>query len=396
MSENRKDLILCEDFFPQVGGAHHWLYEVYKRWSEPVLLFANDFSNCLDLEKRQAEFDNQNHGAITLVRKNLKMGDISLFDYNCIKKMYYINGFIKKAMKNKQIILHCLRAFPEGISGMICKSLNRQSTKLVTYAHGEEILIAKSSRQLFLYTKYVYKHSDLVISNSKMTQKMVLEICPEANVVVVHPGVNFHEFQIDASKVNAQKKKWNIKQKTIILTTIARMEERKNHALVLRAISEIIQTKKIPFLYIIASQGPEEKKLKKLAWDLGIETHVKFTGYLSNQERILTYAISDIHVMPSIKIGPMIEGFGIVFLEAAAAGIPSIAGKIGGQAEAVLDNKTGIVIDGTSLEKLKNAICRLALDQQLRKTMGKEGKTWAKENDWDIIVHKIETHVKSL
>jgi phosphatidylinositol alpha-1,6-mannosyltransferase len=109
---------------------------------------------------------------------------------------------------------------------------------------------------------------------------------------------------------------------------------------------------------------------------------------VSEDEKALILAAADIHVMPSVQVGPMIEGFGIVFLEAAAAGIPSIAGNTGGQPEAVLQGETGFVIDGTDLEQIKSAIRCLARDKELRLRMGRAGRCWAKKNDWDRIVER--------
>ena len=75
---------------------------------------------------------------------------------------------------------------------------------------------------------------------------------------------------------------------------------------------------------------------------------MRFTGAVSDAEKKLIFAACDIHAMPSVQLGEMIEGFGIVFLEAAAAGKPSICGNIGGQAEAVLDGRTGLVVTATT------------------------------------------------
>lgn len=85
----------------------------------------------------------------------------------------------------------------------------------------------------------------------------------------------------------------------------------------------------------------------------------------------------------------MIEGFGIVFLEAAAAGIPSIAGNAGGQPEAVLHGCTGLVIDGANLAELKQAIRLLAEDVKLREYLGANGRKWAAENDWRSVAQKL-------
>ncbi len=112
-------------------------------------------------------------------------------------------------------------------------------------------------------------------------------------------------------------------------------------------------------------------------------------GFVSEKEKILAFNLADIYIMPSIKHGSMIEGFGIVFLEAAAAGIPSIAGNVGGQPEAVRDGETGIVVNGKSREEVKDALRYLILNPEVRERMGKKGKKWAKQHEWKRISEKI-------
>jgi glycosyltransferase involved in cell wall biosynthesis len=100
--------------------------------------------------------------------------------------------------------------------------------------------------------------------------------------------------------------------------------------------------------------------------------------------------------MPSIRHGSMIEGFGISFMEAAATGTPSIAGNVGGQSEAVLDGRTGLVIDGSSLSEVRSALRCLTLDPALRERMGREGKKWAAANDWASIVQRTQAAIQRI
>ncbi len=100
---------------------------------------------------------------------------------------------------------------------------------------------------------------------------------------------------------------------------------------------------------------------------------MRFTGAVSDAEKKLIFAACDIHAMPSVQLGEMIEGFGIVFLEAAAAGKPSICGNIGGQAEAVLDGRTGLVVDGADLDRVADALRSLVRDRALRQRLGRAG-----------------------
>ena len=186
---------------------------------------------------------------------------------------------------------------------------------------------------------------------------------------------------------HAKRAAWGWPPGTVVLTTIARMEPRKNHASVLRAMSAL-RLQGYPLAYVIGSTGEELPKLEALVKELDLSGWVRFTGRLSDYERVLTFASADIHIMPSIQAGSMIEGFGIVFIEAAAAGIPSISGKVGGQQEAVIDAVTGYVVDGEAVEEVKRAMMRLSSDVGLRQRMGAEGRKWALRNDWEEVAKK--------
>jgi phosphatidylinositol alpha-1,6-mannosyltransferase len=163
--------------------------------------------------------------------------------------------------------------------------------------------------------------------------------------------------------------------------------------MVIRAIAEL-RREGLPLAYVCGGGGEEKTKLVELVDALEMHEWVRFTGVLTDDERALTYGASDIYAMPSIMYGQMTEGFGIVFLEAAAVGIPSIAGNVGGQAEAVLDGKTGVVVDGLDLPQVKAAIKRLALDSSLRDQMGEEGVKWARSHDWAVVSEQIQRAIR--
>jgi phosphatidylinositol alpha-1,6-mannosyltransferase len=266
--------------------------------------------------------------------------------------------------------------------------LRPNSSKLITYAHGEEILVVLTSKTFRTISRLVYSRSDLIIANSENTKELVSEMCPSANVVCIHPGVDAFSYVIENEKAGRYRMELGWPPETVIVSTLARMEARKNHAMVLHAVGELRREGQ-PIAYICGSDGQEKARLLELSSKMELESWVKFTGTVSEQEKRLIYSVSDIYAMPSIQVGEMIEGFGIVFLEAAAAGIPSVAGNSGGQAEAVVDGMTGYVIDGNDLSKVKDAIRELVKDKSLRQRMGRAGKAWAKEHDWVRITENI-------
>lgn len=391
------DILISQDFFPEVGGAHKWIYEVYKRWPTPVIALVRDYSDDHRFAEKQKKFDILNHGSLNIKRYDLATKDINFFDPNCVQKIFHVLNILSHHIKYGVNKIHCIRAFPEGIVATLLKKISTKKLQTIIYAHGEEILTAMTSKQLSFAAKWVYRNSDLVIANSESTKNLLESIFSPGLVEIIHPGVDSQSFNPEKKKIIKFRKSFNWSSDTIILSTIARMEARKNHLQVIKSLHDL---KKNGFniAYVVGGEGEEKERLENLVNTLKLKDIVKFTGYLSEEKRILLFLISDIFVMPSIQSGSMIEGYGIAFIEAAAAGIPSISGNSGGQKEAVLSGKTGIVVDGNNFNELKTAIKYLVENEKVRRKMGASGKNWAKINDWiNISKHTYDkiSHLKS-
>jgi len=375
------DLVLTQDFFPRFGGAHMWLYEVYRRWPTPVTLLTRSYDATPADRESQTRFDARDHGSLRIVRADMTVDDINLLSGASRKRFANSVRQVRAIAGKERVTLHVLRAFPEGFTALLTKLRSPRKTKLIIYAHGEETLVARASGQLRLIAQLVYRFADLVIVNSQSTEALVKGLCPSARTVCIHPGVDASQFRASSETVDAFRAQWGWPSGTVIVSTIARMEPRKNQVAVLKAVSAL-RAKGVPLAYVCAGDGEERPKLEALARSLGIEAWVRFPGSVTDEQKVLTYAASDLYAMPSIRSGEMIEGFGIVFVEAAAAGIPSICGNVGGQSEAVIDGQTGIVVDGTDQAAVEAAMERLATNMSLREQMGAAGRMHAASLDW--------------
>ena len=385
------EIVITQDFYPLIGGAHFWLYEVYKRWPKPIILLTRDYSQAPDLLAEQKAFDVQDHQSVKIKRCIHNIEEINITSSDFIRKTIRNLILLKKIANKHPVRLHVIRSFPEGILAVLFKKLLAKNCEIICYTHGEELLISKTSRQIAMLADWVYRNVDLIIANSRATSEIQTRLFPKRRLgdksVIIHPGVDYAAYQIPEIKKESLRERWGWPSDTIILATCARMEPRKNHLQVVEAVAQL-RNIGIPVAYVIASDGDLKKELIKKVKAHGLTEWVRFTGFLLKSERIEVMASSHLHVMPSVQVGPMIEGFGLVFMEAAAAGIPSIAGDVGGQPEAVLDKRTGFVVDGTKLDMLVEKIKILATNEDLRKKMGKEGKVWAQTNDWARVVER--------
>jgi phosphatidyl-myo-inositol dimannoside synthase len=163
-------------------------------------------------------------------------------------------------------------------------------------------------------------------------------------VTVVPPGVDIERFRpLSAAERGATRARFNIPAGTELLVSISRLVPRKGFDVAIRAVAALARSR--PHLLLaIAGSGRDEGRLRRLAGDLGAP--VRFLGRVPHDDLPLLYGCADLFTMACRTRwgGLEQEGFGIVFVEAAACGTPQIAGESGGAAEAVIDGVTGRVL----------------------------------------------------
>lgn len=378
---------MSQDFFPRIGGAHLWLYEVYRRWPTPVTWLTSTPAVLQCSKSATCGVERTDLGALQVHRTLRAVNDIEIRSIKCWQEFLSSTGMALTHADGCPSRFHCLRAFPEGFIGYLARKRLGHLARLVVYAHGEEMLVARASRQVLWMAQKVYQSADLVIANSHSTASMVRELAPGATVVVINPGVDVASFRCDPVDVEVTRRGWGWVDGTIVVSTVARMEPRKNQRSVLSAIASL-RSEGQEVAYVCAGSGEELEHLEAQTATLGLREFVRFPGVLSESEKVLTYLASDIYAMPSIRVGEMTEGFGIVFLEAAAANRASLAGSVGGQPEAVIDGETGIIVDGSSDDSVLLGLRRLVKSSELRARLGKRGRSWAEAHDWSKVAER--------
>lgn len=154
-----------------------------------------------------------------------------------------------------------------------------------------------------------------------------------------------------------------------VIATVARLEPRKGVDSVIRAIAELL--KHYPrCLYAIAGGGADRARLEELARSLHVEDSVLFLGRIDDAEKAALLSLADVFAMPVRREGRSVEGFGISYLEAGWFGVPALAGRDGGAADAVLDGETGLVCDGANQSDVTRSLLTLISDEALRKRLG--------------------------
>jgi phosphatidylinositol alpha-1,6-mannosyltransferase len=160
---------------------------------------------------------------------------------------------------------------------------------------------------------------------------------------------------------------------------------RKGQDVLIRALPAVQRAVPDTALLLVGG-GPSRERLESLAASTGVAASVMFTGSVPWPELPSYYGAGDVFAMPCrTRLGGVdVEGLGIVFLEAAACGLPVVAGDSGGAPETVLDGETGWVVDGRSVDGVAQRLVTLLGDPAAGAAMGAKGRDWATTRwSWD-------------
>lgn len=235
----------------------------------------------------------------------------------------------------------------------------------------------------------MYRDADFVIAVSGFTRELLIDSGVDATKVhVVHPGVSALYLQAEDAR-EAVRASLGLGNEFVVGTT-ARLVRRKGHELVLRALAQLLGSGR-PFQYLVVGDGPERERLEQLAEGLGIGHAVSFLGHVDEGDLPGLYDAMDLFVLPTQPTGDPydVEGFGIVFLEAAARGLPSVASPVGGVPDAVIDGETGLLVPPAP-DAIAGAIGTLVNDAELRSRMAARARQRVVEDfTWPRIAEEI-------
>jgi phosphatidyl-myo-inositol dimannoside synthase len=166
-----------------------------------------------------------------------------------------------------------------------------------------------------------------------------------------------------------------------VVVCVSRLMPRKGQDVLVRALPAIRRRAPDAALVLVGG-GPSRSRLTRLAAQVGVSEHVIFSGSVSHEDLPAWYAVGDVFAMPCReRLGGIdLEGLGMVFLEAAACGLPVVAGVSGGSVDAVVDGETGRLVDGRAVTDVAAAVSGLLRDPERARAMGERGRQWVTEN----------------
>jgi len=248
--------------------------------------------------------------------------------------------------------------------------------KAVVQAHGLDVIYANRFYQA-ICVRWL-RFCDRIVANSRYTAFLVTQKRVKQEIIsVIPPGVQAESFTGPAN-VDAIKKEFGLQGKQTILF-VGRLAKRKGvREFIENSFTKIV--KKIPNVcFVVVGDNPSESlthhddmfgQIKPALFTTGLLNHVQLRGALDDDEVIQLYQACDVVVLPALVSTDDTEGFGIVLLEAAAAGKPAVATRVGGIPDAVEDGKSGILVDPGDYERLSQTLIDLLSNETARSTMG--------------------------
>ena len=356
-------LISTRNFPPDIGGIQNLMEGLSNALLNhgPVKVFADNFEN-------SEEYD-----------QNSKLNIERISGFKIFKK--YRKANLIKEFINENKVRAAFFDHWKSIENIDLSSLNK--TKSFCLIHSKEInhLLGSSLNKRMLNS---LNKADYVIANSQFTKNLVIKLgLSSENIRVINPGCNY------PIEINNDFKKF---AKSIYcdsfprLITISRLDGRKNHQNILMTIKNLLP--KFPNLkYVSIGDGDERNNLENLKKELGLDKEVSFVFKSNEQEKLALLEQSNLFVMPSVVYKKSIEGFGISFIEAACYGKPSIGGIYGGEADAIIEGKTGYLCDGNDLNAIYETLLK-TLENENYKQLGSNALEFSKNFSWKKIVKK--------
>lgn len=251
-------------------------------------------------------------------------------------------------------------------------------SKAIHIFHGSEFehFVKKANffNKVFLYsgrTEKVLQKSNLIITVSReLKDKWQNKFSGlSKKIFQVSNGIDEYLFSpVSSKQKNETRQNYGYTDKDFIIISASRLIQEKGQDILLKSIPNLLKENR-NIKVVIAGEGAYRRYLGNLSKTLGIDKNVRFLGLLDRENLAELYSASDLFVLPS-RIP--YEGFGFVYIEANACGLPVISGNTGGVIDAVENMQSGIIIDPTDQKQLENAIKKM-FDDDFRLKIGKHG-----------------------
>jgi len=268
--------------------------------------------------------------------------------------------------------------------------LSAQGVPYVSAAHGFEYWLSIAPGTHALLRRATSRASRVVVMCSDFIARRVRTAVPAAvPVSVLLPGADLERFRPDLGTADLRAAH-DLGDRPVVVC-VSRLIPRKGQDVLIRGMAAV--RRRVPeAVLVIVGGGPYEAALRRLAAEGAPEGSVRFAGQVPEADLPRYYALGDVFAMPCRnRLGGLeVEGWGNVFIEAAACGRPVVVGDSGGARETVLDGKTGLLVDGRDVGSVAGAVASLLEDPLRARAMGEEGRARVeRDHAWPAIAERL-------
>jgi phosphatidylinositol alpha-1,6-mannosyltransferase len=251
------------------------------------------------------------------------------------------------------------------------------------YVHGEEITTRDDYDTSLDRRRRALLAAHHVVVVSRFTAGVVADLLGEAGrrrIRLIENGVDVARFSPRPARPDLLSL-YGL-EGCFVFVSVCRLLEKKGIDQAIRAFARVAQ--EFPdSRYLVVGDGPYRAALEAIAAGCGVADKVAFAGAVAEEELVDHYALGPVFVMPNRRLANGdTEGFGLVFLEANACGLPVIAGSDGGSIDAVRHGANGLLVDGPSVDAIAGAMLDLRRDPDLRARLRAGGLDAAAAADW--------------
>ena len=367
----RKHLLVTNDFPPKIGGIQSYLWELWRR------LPPDGVTVLTSPHRSSDDFDDKQSFRIERVTEPV-----------LLPQPWLASRITRLAREVGAELVVLDPALPLGLVGP------HLDLPYAVVLHGAEVTVPGRLPGLHQLLARVLRRAVLVIAAGGYPAVEAERAAGTAlPTLVIPPGVDTERFRpLDPDRRLRARLRLGLTGTGLLVVSVSRLVPRKGFDVVIEAVARL--TDEHPGLTLaIAGSGRDRTRLQRIARDRAAP--VRFCGRTRDDDLPDLYGCADVFaaLVRSRWGGLEQEGFGIVFVEAAACGVPQLAGRSGGAHEAVADGVTGLVVDDPrDLDQCAAALGRLLADDELRRTMGEAARRRAvAEFSYDVLAERLQS-----
>ena len=367
----RRTLLITNDFPPRAGGIQSYVQSLAERLpAADLVVYAPAWGGATEFDAAQPFPIYRHPGQLMLPVPSVRRRAAELVRDHNIRAVWY------GAAAPLGLLTPALRAHG------VCRT--------VASTHGHEVgwSMVPGARGAL---RRIGSTNDVITFVSQYARRRISSaLGPAAALEYLPPGVRIDTFRPDPVARRLVRSQYGLGESPVVLS-VSRLVTRKGQDSLIRATPQIVS--RIPQAKVlIVGDGPDGPRLRGLVDTLDLRAHVVFAGNIPWAQLPGHYAAGDVFAMPCRTRGSGldVEGLGIVFLEAAASGLPVIAGRSGGAPETVQPGRTGSVVDGRDVQGVADAVTDLLSDRTTAAQWGANGRAWVGRTwNWDRSAERL-------